>query len=352
MSTRAERRIQEFQRAINQDLHDDAAQQAANETATNTPAPPQRVVVLDGTRGRLGGDGKATVGAWTEIARFVNKQSKPVTIQSNMGTMMALVANGPPPVYAPLPDDQAVLVKTAPLVTQPAPTCYPRVILRVQTGSGNEGGGQSTGVYFHPAGTPLEVTGTQIFISVQIFSNEVAAFTTLGHGPGDPFELDPTLICAVSISVGHGAPRTELPTKWVQPQYNLSLGGLSLGQSSPTEKVVVGPGRLKQVEGFCAMGAITDIFYLMFFDITGDNPPNGAFPLFTIPMEGGSSPFSWDCVSSSRIFQQGLCAAISSTGDTYTSPGVLTGYVRVDYELFSGLMLPQATNTTLDGASP
>ena len=174
MSTRAERRIQEFQRAVNQDLHDDAAQAQANQIATNAPTPPQRVVILDGTRGRLGGDATAIVGAWTEVARFQNRQSKPITIQSNVGTMLALTAAGPPPVYAPLPDLQGKLV------SQPAPTVYPRVMLRIQTGSGNEGGGASTGVYFHPAGDAFEVTGTQIFISAQILFERACGV----HGVG------------------------------------------------------------------------------------------------------------------------------------------------------------------------
>lgn len=343
MSTRAERRIQEFQRAVNQDLHDDAAQAQANQTATSVPTPPQRVVILDGTRGRLGGDATAIVGAWTEVARFQNRQSKPITIQSNVGTMLALTAAGPPPVYAPLPDLQGKLA------SQPAPTVYPRVMLRIQTGSGNEGGGASTGVYFHPAGDAFEVTGTQIFISAQIFSNELAAFTGLGGGLGDPTELDPTLICPISVTIGHGAPTSEMVTKWIQPRYNTSLGGLYLSGGTVADQATVGPGRIKQVHGFNANGTTADILYLMLFDITGLEsgvPPFGAFPLFTIPMEGGSAPFSWDCIPSSRVFQQGLGYALSSTGDTYTNPGAQPSYVRVDIELFSGAMLGQQVNTT------
>ena len=343
MSTRAERRIQDFQRAVNQDLKDDAAQAAANQQATNTPTPPQRVVVLDGTRGKLGGVTLATVGQWTEVARFVNKQSKPIVLQSNVGLMTYISSAGPPPVRSPIPPLQAAFE------IGEAATAFPRVNLRVQVGSGNEGGGSTTGTYYIVGGDLFEVAGTYVVVSAQIYQDETAGNSSIPYDNGvGSNTLDPTLQCQVSVSIAHGSPKVAMPTKWVQPAYNFAFGGFWLAGNEVSEQKYTGPGRIKQVHGFNNNGTVSDILFLMLFDITGaagilnpgDNPITGAFPLFTIPMQGGNSPFSWDCIPSVRSFQQGLAVSLSSTGDQYTPAVGLTGYVRVDVELFAGAMLP------------
>jgi hypothetical protein len=324
MSTRAERRIQDFQRTANQDLKDDAAQAAANQQATNAPTPPQRVVVLDGTRGRLGGSGLALVGGWTEIARFVNKQSKPITIQSNVGTMMIVTSPGPPPIYSPVPPFTSTL--------------FPRVNLRIQVGSGNEGGGSTTGTYYMVAGDSFETAGTFIVVSAQIFPDEVVGNLGPLYGATPLNFIDPTTVAQVSVSIAHGSPSSvERPTKWIQPQYPLNGGA----DNSYGEQSYVGPGRVKQVYGFCANGTLTNIFYLMFFDAvitpTPFIPPNFSVPLFTIPMQGGSAPFSLDHIESSRSFQQGLGWCISTAGGTLVAgTGLGTGYTKVEIELFAG----------------
>ncbi len=111
-------------------------------------------------------------------------------------------------------------------------------------------------------------------------------------------------------------------------------------------QLYIGPGKIKQIHGFNGVGTSAAILFLQIFDWIGADaaaiPPNSQ-PLFAIPVPGGFTPYSWDCISSSRSFQYGLAYGISSTPMVYTPatafPGLgLSGPFEVVTELYAGGM--------------
>ena len=327
-------RLSEWEGELNEKTEHAEAAQAAQEAAATTGMPISDVVIQRGIRGRLGGDGVATVGRWLEVARFICAQPETITIQSNIGTMTYQPVGGGgrttlPPNQDRGPGGQSVSV-------------FPTVCLRIRTGAGNPGGGKATGTYFAVAGEQFQVTATYCTVDVQIFDDQTSGNLIEYYGTSAEYQfLDLSLQCPVSVSIGLGSPASaEMPTKWIVPQFPLNGGANGL-----QEQTFIGPGRVKQATGFNANGTSTSILYLMFFDTVNVTPPpnlsNGAYPFYTIPVPGGSTPFSWDNIKSSRAFTQGLAWAVSSTGDTYTAPIGLTGYFRVDVELYAGAMEEQ-----------
>lgn len=324
MSTRAERRLRGYEENLNQEEQEQAAAGNAQAAAAAAGVASQPVVIDRRFRGRLGAKGTAMVGGWVEIARFKCFESQPMTVQSALDTIMVVTSAGPPPVYGPMPNQG----------TGTGDPVTPRVLLRVQVGSGNRGGGSSVLEYLINALDEFEVVGTEIVVSAQIFSDEIAGNTSqLTYGT---VLLDPTAICQVTVTLGFGSPGAELPTKWIVPQTPLSAAGTVQG----CEQSFLGPCRMKQVHGFNAVGTQANILYLMFFDATGFDVsplPNGSVPVFAIPTQGGSAPFSWDCIESSRLFQRGLAWAISDTPEELTLTAATTNSLfRVDIELLSG----------------
>jgi hypothetical protein len=326
--TRGQRRISNFDEGIDRALHEQAAADAAQADQANAGAATQPVYVDREFRGRLGARGTAIVGGWTEIARFSCFESYPMTIQSTVDTILVNVgidANNNP-ILGPMPN-QGLAPDGDPVT--------PRILLRVQVGSGNEHGGSDVGEYILNATEPFEVVGTRIVVSAQIFSDEIAGNTSqLTYGT---VELDPSAQCSVVVTLGMGSPTGELATKWILPQQPLSAGGTV----QSCEQSFLGPCKMKQAHGFNAVGTAADILYLMFFDATGfDVAPlgNSAVPVFTIPVPGGSTPFSWDCIESSRLFQRGLAWALSDTPEELTLTAAATaGLFRVDIELMASM---------------
>jgi hypothetical protein len=207
-------------------------------------------------------------------------------------------------------------------------------------GSGNELGGSDQGEYYAVAGDAFEVAGTFVTVDAQIFSDETALNNSDNPGPvvpgGPPIvyaTVPASTICKVSITIANGSPKTELPTKWIIQPYPYTF--------NEAWQVYVGPGRIKQAHGFNCVGTSANILYLMFFDgiCSSAFPVNGAVPMFTIPVPGGSVPFSWDCIESARFFQQGLMIAPSTTPDVFTGVGsALADSFPVSVELYSGGM--------------
>jgi len=327
------RRLTQFRNELGDRFEHEGAAHAAQAEQAAQGAPITPVQIERGFRGRMGGNGTAKVGTWVEIARFQCFESWPITIQSNVGTMYY----GTPPVNQ-LPD-----LATLPGVGNPM---TPRVMLRIRVGSGNEQGGSDQGEYFAVAGDAFEVAGTFIGVDAQIFSDETALNNQLNPAPtvpnpvgsGEVFStVDPTTICKVSVTLAAASPRTEMPTKWLIQPYPYTF-------PNSAWEAYVGPGRMKQAHGFNCNGTTADIIYLMFLDGTltlggsPEVPATGSVPLFTIPTQGGSAPYSWDCIESSRFFQKGLVVCPSSTPDICTPTGSLSDPLIVNIELYSGNM--------------
>lgn len=292
----------------------------ANQQEDDAP-PPVDVVIQRGLRGRLGGTAVATVGDWIEIARFIVPEPEPVVIQSAVGTMLNVVPGLP---AAPIPP----LNFSAP--------AFPRVMLRIRVGSGNQRGGSDRAEYFCVAGEMIAVSGTYITVDAQIFGDETA-----GNQPeqvGGIYFVTSDFQCPVTVTIAIGSPSSaENPTKWLNQK--------NIDQTDVSEQLFTGPGRIKQVHGYNAIGTATTILYLMLFDIYGANGgaiPTGNKPLFTIPVPGGSTPYFWDCVTSSRFFQLGLAYGISTTPGVYTPAEPfgtpLAGVFEVVTELYSCAM--------------
>lgn len=133
----------------------------ANQQEDDAP-PPVDVVIQRGLRGRLGGTAVATVGDWIEIARFIVPEPEPVVIQSAVGTMLNVVPGLP---AAPIPP----LNFSAP--------AFPRVMLRIRVGSGNQRGGSDRAEYFCVAGEMIAVSGTYITVDAQILGTRPLAIS-------------------------------------------------------------------------------------------------------------------------------------------------------------------------------
>ena len=322
-----DRRLTEWEGELNEKSHAQAAGAAAQAAQSAEGVAITPVLVEQDIRGRLGGQNLAVVGLWLEIARYQCFEAHPVTIQSNVGTMLS----GSPPVNA---------ISSPTGRPGPGEPMTPRVMLRIRVGSGNKAGGGSTGEYFHPAGDAFQVSGTSITVDAQIFADESAANDANVPYPIVPngaASVNPTTICPVSVTISPGpSPRTELPTKWMLQPYPYTFGS--------AWQVYIGPGRIKQAHGFNTNGTASNIIYLMFFDGfiapgSGVNQPiNGAVPMFTIPVPGASTPFTWDCIESSRFFQMGLIISPSTAPDIYESSTGLGAPFVVSVELYSGGM--------------
>jgi hypothetical protein len=203
----------------------------------------------------------------------------------------------------------------------------PRVLMKILVGGGNSAGGDQI-LQVVPAGVPVTLAGHSIYVVAGVYLDEYALSPFFYTGPPGNFNV--TVSAFLSTQ---GDFVDTMKTQWVEPVTPLSNNwGIENDFGTP----IYGPRHLKQAHGF-ASAANAATTYLMFFDWNGEPtalPPAGTAPLFTIPLPPGDH-FSWDCITSSRKFEWGLVAALSTAPDFFALDG--GSLARVDMELYSDL---------------
>jgi hypothetical protein len=250
---------------------------------------------LQGMTGQLGAQGEG----WQEICRITDLTAgDPVTREggdadSNDHTIYTSFSNLRASIFFPVP----------------------KVLVRIQVADGNDiGAGMVEMVVL--AGTPVTVSGSSIFVSAQLFLDELG----VNKAP-------PTVSCDVNAFVTVGSGEDIEPTRWPLP----------LAPLQSSQQVTTKPTKLRSWQGFNS-GAVGTITYLMAFDFPGPaiaSPvvvPNGTPPKHTIPLPGGAT-FSDDFIESVSDFAWGFAWACSTTPDVYTPDGAQL--VRVEPELYS-----------------
>lgn len=204
------------------------------------------------------------------------------------------------------------------------PVVNPRVVLQIQIGSDNTGGGSGTVQMYALAGNPVQVSGSRIYVRALICPNEVALLNNQVF-PTSSVPIPTTVNAVVTALIAPGAGRGLWNTQWIVPEAPLQY----------FQQVTIGPSRIHQVQGF---NHSAELVYLMFFDSNRGPPADGTAPLWTIPLSGLPTPpiadstFSNDFIVSGRVFQYGCIWVASSTPDTLTKD--TAALVRVDVEVF------------------
>jgi hypothetical protein len=200
-------------------------------------------------------------------------------------------------------------------------------LMKILVGGGNSAGGDQI-LQVVPAGVPVTLAGHSIYVVAGVYLDEYALSPFFYTGPPGNFNV--TVSAFLSTQ---GDFVDTMKTQWVEPVTPLSNNwGIENDFGTP----IYGPRHLKQAHGF-ASAANAATTYLMFFDWNGEPtalPPAGTAPLFTIPLPPGDH-FSWDCITSSRKFEWGLVAALSTAPDFFALDG--GSLARVDMELYSDL---------------
>jgi hypothetical protein len=203
----------------------------------------------------------------------------------------------------------------------------PRVLMKILVGGGNAAGGDQI-LQVVPAGVPVTLAGHSIYVVAGVYLDEYALSPFFYTGTPGNFSV--TVSAFLSTQ---GDFVDTMKTQWVEPVTPLSNNWVIENDFGTP---IYGPRHLKQAHGF-ASAANAATTYLMFFDWNGEPtalPPAGTMPLFTIPIPPGDH-FSWDCITSSRKFEWGIVAALSSAPDFFALDG--GSLARVDMELYSDL---------------
>jgi hypothetical protein len=206
-----------------------------------------------------------------------------------------------------------------------------RVVIKVVIGSKNKNGGANVVTQYTLAGNALPFSGSTVYVYALLAATENADFNTvaLGNVPNATGQapLSSLVTCPIQGVIALGASADVIPTQWLRPIEPLQT----------QQQVLIGPARMKAAQGY---NDGSNPVYIMFFDTQdGSTVVNGDAPEFTIPVSGNAgnsgeadTHFSFDCITSARVFQYGMFWIVSSTSGTLTIDD--TDNVRVDIELY------------------